>query len=264
MNYQQILPAEPLRKYVRSFWILADKNTGFSQKAFKIIPDGLPGLIFQENPVAFTGKDNQPLPQLFLYGQTTQHTIHTVTGNFLNIGVYFQPSALKDIFGINSWELTNRHSDMNALVKTGLTEQLLNTPQSDRRIELLSIFLMKQAAIQPVKNEKIAYAAVQLQQGDGLKSIRSKLNISESSLERQFKQCIGISPKLYARITRFQSTLENLRKAGYNRLTDIAYENDYFDQSHFIRDFKAFSGTSPKQYISRANEQVANFPEWKM
>ncbi|AZA63893.1 hypothetical protein EG345_03720 [Chryseobacterium carnipullorum] len=69
MNYQQILPTEPLRKYVRYFWILEDDSLGFSQKTFKIISDGLPGLIFQENEKAFHDKDNQELPQLFYMGR---------------------------------------------------------------------------------------------------------------------------------------------------------------------------------------------------
>lgn len=75
MNYQQILPAEPLRKYVRFFWTLEDDSAHFSQKTFRIIPDGLPGLIFQEVPHAFTGDDEQQIPELYLYGQTTK-TLH--------------------------------------------------------------------------------------------------------------------------------------------------------------------------------------------
>lgn len=82
MNYQKIYPTESLRKYVRYFWILEDDSLDFSQKTFKIMSDGLPGLIFQQNKKAFHDKDNQELPQLFLYGQTTGHTEHRAIKKF--------------------------------------------------------------------------------------------------------------------------------------------------------------------------------------
>lgn len=262
MNYQHILPIEPLQKYVRYFWVLEDDRGCFSQKTFKIIPDGLPGLVFQENSKAFFDKDNRQLPQLFLYGQTTRHAENKTTQGFRNIGVYFQPMALKSIFGIDANELTNQNIDVSDLIKTPMADQLAHTPALTQRIGLLSAFFLRQAARRKTKNEKVSFAAVQLQQGKSLKSLQTELNISERSLERNFKQHVGISPKLYARICRFQSTLDNLRQTRFRKLTPIAHQNDYFDQSHWIREFREFAGTSPKHFILKANEQVENFPEW--
>jgi len=264
MNYQQIYPTEQLRKYVRYFWTLEDDSLEFFDKTFKIMSDGLPGLIFQENKKSFLNKDNQELPQLFLYGQTTQYTEQKAIKTFRNIGVYFQPTALKSVFGLDADELTNQHIDINELIKTNLTDQLLNNTTADHRIKLLSSFIIQQAEQREAENGKVNFAIAQLQKGVSLQSIQNGLNISERSLERHFKQYVGISPKLYARINRFQSALENIRQTQYNKLTDIAYQSDYFDQSHFIRDFKEFAGTSPKHFKLKANEQVANFPEWKV
>lgn len=264
MNYQQILPSEPLRKYVRYFWTLEDDSIDFFHKTFKIMSDGLPGLIFQENPEAFFNENDSPLPQAFLYGQTTKYAEHKAMQPFRNIGVYFQPTALKSIFGIDANELTNKNIDINELIKTNITDQLSNITTADQRIKLLSSFLIQQAEKRKVENEKINFATTQLQKGLSLLNIQKELNISERSLGRYFKQHIGIAPKLYARINRFQSALENLRKNKLSRLTDIGYQNDYFDQSHFIREFREFAGTSPKYFMLNANEQVANFPEWKI
>lgn len=264
MNYQQIYPTDPLRKYVRYFWMLEDDSLNFSEKTFKIMSDGLPGLIFQENKKAFLDKGNKKLPQLFLYGQTTRYTEHKAVQPFRNIGIYFQPTALKSIFGIDANELTNQHIDINELIKTNITDQLLNTANAEQRIKLLSSFLIQQAEQRKAENEKVNFATSQLQKGVSLLNIQNELNLSERSLELYFKNHIGISPKLYARINRFQSALENIRQNQFDKLTDIAYQNDYFDQSHFIREFKEFAGTSPKHFKRKANEQVANFPEWKI
>lgn len=262
MNYQQILPSEPLRKYVRYFWTLENDSVEFSEKTFKIMSDGLPGLIFQKNKKSFLNQNNQELPQLFLYGQTTRYTEQKATKRFRNIGIYFQPYALKSIFGIDANELTNQHIDINELVTTNITDQLLNTATNEQRIQLLSSFLTGQINQRKTENKKVIFAAEQLQKGLSLPSIQSELNISERSLERHFKQNIGISPKLYARISRFQSALENIRQTSFDNLTNIAYQSDYFDQSHFIRAFKEFAGTSPKHFLRQANELVPNFPEW--
>jgi AraC-like DNA-binding protein len=264
MYYQQIYPIEPLRKYVRYFWILEDNSLNFSTKTFKIMSDGLPGLIFQENKKAFHDKDHQELPQLFVYGQTTGHTEHKAIESFNNIGVYFQPNALKSIFGIDANELTNQHIGIDELIKTNITEQLSSTTSSIHRIELLTSFLIRLTEQKNTENKKIGFATAQLQKGVSLPYILKELNISERSLERYFKQYIGISPNLYSRINRFQSALENIRQNQFSKLTDIAYQCNYFDQSHFIREFKEFAGISPKLFLIKANEQVANFPEYKI
>jgi len=264
MNYQQIYPTAPLRKYIRYFWTLEDDGLDFSEKTFKIMSDGLPGLIFQEKPKAFYDSNNQQLTQLFLYGQTTKHTKHTAKENFKNIGVYFQPAALKSIFGIDAHELVNRNIDINDLIKSTISDQLSNAPNLEQQIGLLSRLLLQQLNQRKAENEKVNFASEQLLKGVSLPNIQNKLNLSERSLERYFKQHVGISPKLYARISRFQSALENLRQTQFGKLTHIAYQNDYFDQSHFIRDFQEFAGTSPKHFKLKANEQVANFPEWKI
>lgn len=264
MNYQKIYPAEPLRKYVRYFWTLEDDSVTFSEKTFKIMSDGLPGLIFQENKKSFLNEDNRELPQLFLYGQTTRYTENKAIENFRNIGVYFQPTALKTVFGIDANELSNQNVNIHDILKTNISDQLLNSSDTGQRIKMLSSFLIQQAEQIKVKTENISFAIAKLQKDVSLSSIQNELNISERSLERYFKQYIGISPKLCKRINRFQSALDNIRKSQFNKLTNIAYHNGYFDQSHFIREFKEFAGTCPKCFIRQANEQVANFPEWKI
>ncbi len=88
------------------------------------------------------------------------------------------------------------------------------------------------------------------------------MKISERSLERLIKQYVGISPKVYSRIVRFQSGLQALRKNDFRTLTEVAYQKEFFDQSHFIREFRTFTGMNPKQYLHQTIEQVENYPEW--
>ncbi len=81
-----------------------------------------------------------------------------------------------------------------------------------------------------------------------LRDLRDELRITERSFERRFKQYTGMSPKLFARIAQFQASLQQLRDKQFDKLSDLAYSNDYADQSHFIRTFREFAGCSPLKF----------------
>jgi AraC-like DNA-binding protein len=264
MRYQQILPIPALQHYIRYFWVLENTCADLHPKHFKIIPDGNPGLIFQDSNT-FLDSCHQKLPTTFLYGQTTQHTVQSARGKFKSIGVYFYPDAISTIFGISAAELTNRHFDISLLTNTAPRDQLLHAVSIQQSIEILSAFfisLMKKNKKQ--ENNKVRYCLASIAAAKGnvtLGNFPRELYISESNFERAFKHTVGISPKLYTRITRFQAALNQLRSRQYEQLSDIAFDNHYADQSHFIREFKAFTGIVPHYFHRQTNEVVANFPE---
>jgi transcriptional regulator GlxA family with amidase domain len=82
--------------------------------------------------------------------------------------------------------------------------------------------------------------------------------LSLRQFQRRFKELSGFPPKLYARIIRFGAAMQRYGN-NFRSLTDIAYECGYYDQSHFIHDFKEFSGYHPKQYFSGRTEGI----EWR-
>jgi AraC-like DNA-binding protein len=84
--------------------------------------------------------------------------------------------------------------------------------------------------------------------------------MSERSLERKFRQHIGISPKLFSRINRFQEAFRLLKNNNYIKLSDIAFDAGYTDQSHFIREFKEFTGFAPYKYQKEFGPINEDFP----
>ncbi|HMH22788.1 MAG TPA: helix-turn-helix transcriptional regulator [Puia sp.] len=270
MKFTQIPAPDCLKRYVRYFWTLESTDGNSEARTFRTMADGCPGIIFQHPDDGAFHMENKPLPGMILYGQTTKHAELCLTGNFNTIGIYFYPHALKAVFGVNAEELTDDCMDLNLTGGTKdffLPEQLSDAASALGQIEILTDYLCLQVGKndrQP--DELMQYAVSQLIHTKGnisLGALQNELRITERSFERRFKRHVGISSKLFSRICRFQASLAQLRNSDYDKLSDIAFENEYADQSHFIRSFKEFAGVSPNRYQEDYNEVVENFSELK-
>jgi len=87
-----------------------------------------------------------------------------------------------------------------------------------------------------------------------LKNIQTELHITERTFQRLFEFHVGVSPKLFSRICQFHSAFQHVNLGPNTRLTDIAYQTGYSDQSHFIRTFQEFTNYSPSGYLKMARE----------
>ncbi|WP_164111835.1 MULTISPECIES: helix-turn-helix domain-containing protein [Sphingobacterium] len=263
MYYQEISPIKALQQHVRYFWVLEDTPTFKQPQHFKILPDALPALIFQDQPNQFFDQDDQAMPQLYIYGQFTQHSEHKVSGKFRIIGAFLEPTVLKTLFHLDAFELSNQNIALEDLVSDLILEQLVNASSAAEKITIISNFILDRINHAKYHDEKARYASFLIQNGKTLPEIQQQMNLSERSLERLSKQYIGMSPKLYARIMRFQSSLSILRHSSFHNLSTVAYQSNYFDQSHFIREFKTFTGSSPHFFLQNSEEKLPNFPQWK-
>jgi AraC-like DNA-binding protein len=269
MKFERIQPPASLKDYVRYFWILESSDSDVAPKTFIPLADGCPGLMFQQpDRGAFYDPTQRKLPGIFVYGQTTNHIEVYSKGNVQMIGVYFRPDALSSIFGLNASELTDTCLDLNAWAEEQgvfLLEQLVAIRSTAGKIERLSAYLVDQIKKNTVRPDALVpYAVARIIQSKGtvsLKELQKTVNLSERSFERKFNQSVGVSPKVFSRVSRFQASLNQFRADDFNRLSDIAFDNLYADQSHFIRSFKEFSGFSPNQFQKRSFELVENFPQ---
>lgn len=266
MKYQEIAPPAYLKNHVRYFWTLESSGTEHLPHIFGPVADGCPGLILQQSADGSFYQEDKQLPDLLLYGQTTRYTELHTTGAICSIGVCCYPHALKSVFGLNADELTNTCLDLDLLAVTKdfyLAEKLSDTPSLAAKIDIISAFIFNQISKNTAGTDEVTqFALTQIIASKGsiaLKDLQQQLQLTERSFERRFKQGVGISPKLFSRICRFQNSLEQLRNNKYSKLSDIAFENDYADQSHYIRVFKEFAGFSPYQYQKKSSEVAPGF-----
>lgn len=259
MRYRQIEAPEHLKPHIQYFWTLESDLFDLTTRRFGPLADGCPGIIVQrkENGTYYD-EDRKPLPQLFLYGQTVKRKALYFQGRFETLGICFFPHALKSMFGLDAHELTDSCLDLNLLTsrkKDHLEALLATTANPDRQIQLLSTYLASFIRCNKDRTDSpIHFVVAQIIQRKGnlaLPELQRRIGLSERTLERKFQQQIGISPKLFARIHRFQASLQQLRNGQHAKLSDIAYDNGYTDQSYFIRSFKEFAGVSPRQLKSQ-------------
>lgn len=268
INYQKVPPPENLKAFVQYIWVLESEGSDLSLKYFGPLADGCPGIIYQPHETGrFYDQNDKLVPELFLHGQSIKLTKLYLAGNFKSIGVCFYPNALKAIFGFNANELTDECLDMNLLSGNQgyiLYEQLLNAPTTSAQVKILTSFvsaLIRKNNCQPDALTKAAVLQLIHSAGNiSLKDLQHNLQLSERTFQRKFEQHVGISPKLYARVCRFQASLNQLKNNAYAKLSDIAFDNGYADQSHFIRAFKEFAGYAPHEYQKYPSEIIPGFP----
>lgn len=260
MHFRKIKPDENLNRFVRYFWMLKTDPDLSDSVTFRIVADGCPGMIFQNGAsrLSFSEHKNSYLPPLFLYGQSTKFGNLYSSGNLQVTGVQFHPHALKPVFGFNADEMTDEVLDID-LIESGLADRLEQAKTIKDQAGILSSFILRQierhSYIDLLVQETIA--CIDNSIGNvSFKDLHQSLQLSERQFERRFKRNTGITPVLFSRIARFQSALYQIRYGQYQKLSDVAFDNHYSDQSHFIREFKEFSGFKPGSYHVSVKEII--------
>lgn len=254
VSFHHMPPPPHLQQYVQAFW-LAEGEGAITLGA---IADGCPGLVFHQTESGLLWGDVQKkLSSLFLYGQTTRLGKMQTGGAFRMTGVMFYPHVMKVLFGFNASEVTDDCVDL--LHFSGdegkeLVRKMEETTHKPALYSLIEKYLSSLIYKRKITHDTIIQNAVlQLMQSNGdisLKQLQQSLFVTERTFERKFEQYVGISAKLFARVCRFQASLQQLRNGQYDKLSDIAFNNGYSDQSHFIRAFKQFSGHSPVEFAN--------------
>src|SRR5688572_8285715 len=251
MKTQIFIPQLSISKYVGSILVIEN----YDQRNNFILPlyaNGSPTLVF--NTSKATSK-NKNVDHLTLYGQTINPGELSITDGFTLIAYFLYPNALTSLFGIEAKELTDGCMELTFLKQAkeyNLQEQLLNTRMLNFRLDLLNNFIKKLADNAIAIDSKTEFATKAINKSKGqisLQNIQHELGITERTLQRIFDTNVGISPKMYRRVCQFQSAFQKLNQYQFSKVSDIAYEHGYADQSHFIRVFKEFTNITPREYL---------------
>ncbi|TKK64137.1 AraC family transcriptional regulator [Ilyomonas limi] len=250
MSFYKIIPTDELKPYIKHFAI----SESSQQHIYKVLPSTKLVIGFQykgflnslgnnmQNTLATAGITG--IQNSF---KTFENTV--VTGTVL---VYFTETGFTYFSNLPAHELFNQSVSLDNIFeknKIEEAEEKLSSAASHKdKTKIIEQFLLSQ--LKERKKDKLIVEAVKLiYQSNGLiriKELTQKLFISQSPFEKRFRSLVGTTPKKFASIIRFNAVLNDLEKA--KSLTDLCFEHNFFDQAHFIKDFKQYTGDTPESF----------------
>lgn len=252
MISRDIKPNARIANYVDRILVIEsnDFSTGFD---LPLYANGVPTLLF----ISKRGKIGKTIAShLTLFGQTVIPQNLRLPNEVILIAYFFKPYSLLSLFKVAAWELTDRPIDLGLLTPgtaNELQERLLNAGSIENTIKLLDDFVSCLIAKSKSDCPVIKYATTKIIANPSkeiLISVQKELRMTERTFQRNFESKIGVAPNQYRRITQFNSGFYQLVRRQFSKLSDIAFDWGYADQSHYIRAFKEFTNITPTEYLN--------------
>ncbi|MGV3460098.1 MAG: DUF6597 domain-containing transcriptional factor [Flavobacterium sp.] len=267
MEYNVYEPCAELSKQVKTYWSL-DGTAEESNGRERIFPDGCIEIIFNHRD-RFRKYDSETdfhiQPPAFIHGQLKTYFELEPTGNVGIFSARLHPAGLRPFvnFDIDTFTgATLTFTDVWGDDGAKLEQALMACADNNQRVSALENFLLEKRDSLKVDNQPVEFCVDAIIDSVGaisIENVADNLGISQRQLERRFTAAVGISPKLFARITRFQNVLQLIENKAFKSFTATAYDGGFYDQAHFIKDFKDFTGLNPKQYFAENLEMVKHF-----
>ncbi|MFS4466188.1 AraC family transcriptional regulator [Maribacter sp. 2210JD10-5] len=262
MNYQTYEPHSDLKPLVDCYWTLEVPEQSEPQKQ-RIVPDGCIEMAFiLGNDIKRYTSENEFIlqPRAMVLGQTIEPFYIEPTGLVKTFAVRFYPYGFANFVSEPISNLANKETPIVQLFGTenadDLEQKIIKAENTEQRISIIEKFLLDRLNDEKTINIIVKNTVDSLLFTNGSASINSILKDDLSKrrqLERNFKKQIGVSPKQLGKVIRLQTALKMILNQKSENLTNIAYENEYFDQAHFIKDFREFTGINPKEFLTNEN-----------
>ena len=262
-------PSQTLTPYIKRYWAIENVLDKGEVCVQRITPTGLTELIlyFTPRPKILTDKKDLS-DNVALYGHQNSFYDMELTGELSVFSIVFQPQGLMQFFKFPLYEICNQNIPLQYIsgqAGRDLEEKMSEATSFYQRVNIAETYLLDllktdfdyfefRRINRVVELIKRTYGNINVNQ------MASEACLCRKQFERVFAKHIGISPKQYLKIIRFQFAIFQKQQNTNMNLEYLSYKSGYFDQSHFINDFKLLSGLTPKQYFAE-NEVCSDFFE---
>lgn len=258
MDYQTFQPHSDLAPLVKCYWTLevpADPNA----QRQRIVPDGCIEMAFilgDDIRRYISGDEFILQPRAMVLGQTMEPFYIQPTGYVNTFAVRFYPYGFANFVTTPIKDLANKETSLEILFGKGpaneLEQKMIDARSTEERINIVETFLLNKLSDKATIDSIIKTTIDAMLSTGGDIPISAILKDDPSKrrqLERKFIKQIGISPKQLGKVIRLQAALKLLLGQQVESLTKLAYESEYYDQAHFIKDFREFTGTTPGEFL---------------
>ncbi|MDH4071359.1 MAG: helix-turn-helix transcriptional regulator [Ignavibacteria bacterium] len=258
MQYRTFEPSKDLAALVKCYWTLESPKEDNPPRQ-RIVPDGCMEMIFHYGDLyrQYTNETNSIIqPRCFVIGQLTRPLEIQPTGATGIFSVRFHPEGFTPFATRPVKELENRAVALEQLFgKEGadLGHNTVNASTTPGRIDIVERFLTTRLTDTRTIDRVVQSTVETILTANGRISVdelSEQVRVNRRQLERRFSSAIGLSPKQLSKTIRLQAALRLLANGKFSSLTTLAHEGEYYDQAHFIKDFREFTGLTPKEFYS--------------
>jgi AraC-like DNA-binding protein len=253
-------PGPPLSRFVELFWYYAGVSLPHKQE--RLLPQGTVELVIDLRDCR---GGSQRLPDAVVSGPHSRFFVLDTACQSEVIGIHFKPGGAFPFFKLPVDELHNLHvalDDLWGACSVELRERVLAAPTPSAKIEVMERFLAAQAIRGFDRHPAVGFALGEFQRAElpAIGAVTDKIGLSSRRFIEVFSEEVGLSPKLFCRVQRFQQVLKIVRREHEVDWAEIALGCGYFDQAHFIHDFKEFSGINPTAYLAAMTDHLNHVP----
>ncbi|MBY4675824.1 AraC family transcriptional regulator [Marinobacterium arenosum] len=263
LGYRMFAPCPALRRHVQNYWLIDCAEPLIASHSEYLHPDGGTSLVFNfGDPLRL---NRQPQATGCLLGGPATHSAELqLTGRVRAVGIRFLPGMAYPFLQLPMDRLTEQQpfpAELNRqLPASQLLDQLAEEHSDAERVALIDAALLDALKRSPAIDRRVICSRQLIERSKGnlsMAALAERINCSQRQLERQYRAWVGLSPKQHARLARVGHARQQLKSAGELSLAETGYQAGYYDQAHFIREFKAVVGITPGNYRARRSQRLA-------
>lgn len=268
VSYQHV-PVAPLSAFVRCFWY--SKGAPATHAKERLMPNGEPTIVINLRDDAMRIYDPCDLSRYSAYrhavvsGARTGYFVIDTAQEDQVFGIQFRPGGSFPFFREPASEIANQSTDLACLwgrAANELRERLLCASDNEEKFRVAEQFLLRQLVRPLGLHPAVSFAREKFSRRHtvSVASVANEISLSQRRFIELFEAQIGLAPKAFSRVRRFQRILEIVHGSRNVEWVQVALDCGYYDQAHFIHDFREFSGMTPTQYVARATEHLNHVP----
>jgi AraC-like DNA-binding protein len=263
MIYSELPPSTSLSGFIKCFWTLERSRAPSPSPPEPVLPDGCLEIVFNlADPFHRYHTDGsvETQPHAIIAGQMHTRALIGPSGSVELFGIRFRPAGAFPFFRFPLHELTDRIVDLGQVWprEIRVLEDRINSASNfAARIVVAEEVLLRLLTSEPNRDRLVEAATTLIGYHHGdltIDRVTTEIGVNGRKLERRFRDRLGVSPKFYSRIVRFQHLLNTVRGSGAADLLGTALSVGYYDQAHLIHEFRELSGQTPGEFFAQEHD----------
>jgi AraC-like DNA-binding protein len=268
MQFLSYRPRPPLGGFVDKLWL--SQGAAPAHQMERLLPDATVELIvnLQQNRIHLYDRNDYrrcgTAPGCIVSGPPSQYFVIDTQDQTATMGVHFRPGGAFPFFRVPPSELVDQSLALDELwgaAAAELRDRVLAAPTPAGKFRVLEACLVEQLAKPLERHPAVSFGIQQLRgAGQSVAQVADKAGFSQRRFIQLFDQQVGLTPKLFCRVSRFQRVVQIAHGAAEIDWADVALGCGYYDQAHFIHDFQSFAGITPATYLQQRTQHLNHVP----